>query len=600
MSKPRHPISYRPDIDGLRAISVLAVIFFHIDCVPGGFAGVDIFFVISGFLIGQIVLGEVSTGRFSLRVFYQRRIRRIVPALLVTILLSAVGALALYGPTERIAFAKSAIAALLFVSNLFFYETSGYFTPFATEVPLLHLWSLGVEEQFYLVFPLLAMVLWRIKPSILIPAIALVGILSLCSAEWTVRRNPEAAFYLPQNRAFELAIGVLLTRAGTMSHRLAEISGWVGIVLLALVFAAFKDSIPFPGLYAMLPCAGAALLIWSGSSGATTSRLLAATPLPYLGRISYPMYLAHWPLIVFGKIVTPADHQIVFGIGVLLGSAVIAAAVFHMIERPVRFGQPFVLWSFVGTGTLAAAAVAIGVVVTEKPSQQTDLTNLFLEGTCFLRPEQGPTAFASRCLPTRRPWALLLGDSHAAHFFNGLQPEVEKANFALGMLAGSACPPVLGYRIAERPFCESINNFALGVVQRQRPEVVILSAFWKPTNLEGLAATLRVLLRVPNVRIVVVGNTPVFEESVPAYLDRKSSLPIRVSDRSAADKAMAKLLDKFDPRVIYVPIHETTCPPTGCLLIDDQGASLYIDQGHLSARGSGWLAKVIAPHVSAE
>jgi peptidoglycan/LPS O-acetylase OafA/YrhL len=229
-------VTYRSDIDGLRAFSVLAVIAFHLNgLVPGGYVGVDVFFVISGFLIGRIVFDEIEAGTFSFASFYRRRARRIGPALVVTLLVAYPASVALTAPSETVAFAKSSLAALLSLANIYFYATSGYFSPNAFDVPLLHLWSLGIEEQFYFLFPLLAVMLSKYFPRALVTVFVLLGLCSLWSSQVALPVHPEASFYLPQNRAFELTIGVLLARVrGKPQLLAAQLSAALGAVLLAI------------------------------------------------------------------------------------------------------------------------------------------------------------------------------------------------------------------------------------------------------------------------------------------------------------------------------------------------------------------------------
>jgi peptidoglycan/LPS O-acetylase OafA/YrhL len=267
-------VTYRPDIDGLRALSVLAVVGFHLNgLVPGGYVGVDVFFVISGFLIGGMVFHEVDAGAFSFVNFYRRRIRRLAPALVVTLLGSYAACIVLLRPTETVDFARSAVAALLSLANVYFYATSGYFGPRAIDLPLLHLWSLGIEEQFYIVFPLMAVFLARYSPRALGPLLVVLGLLSLLLSQWGLSRNPEASFYLLHSRAFELTIGVLLAR---LNVKLTPVAAqWLSVSGAALLMAAmffYSERTRFPGLAALVPCLGTALIIWSGQKATVVNR----------------------------------------------------------------------------------------------------------------------------------------------------------------------------------------------------------------------------------------------------------------------------------------------------------------------------------------
>jgi hypothetical protein len=227
-----------------------------------------------------------------------------------------------------------------------------------------------------------------------------------------------------------------------------------------------------------------------------------------------------------------------------------------------------------------------------------DLKELYLKGTCFLDPDQDYRAFPlEKCFPDGRPVALLWGDSHAAHLYNGLKFELEKAGYSLAMLASSACPPLVGYVMKDRPLCKETNDFVLSLINSRKPDIVILSAFWKPFVMEQLAQTLKLIAQKP-VSVVVLGNTPVFEESPPVYLGRPERSPIRETDRSAAENALRDLLvSKQVENVKFISLHDAACPNRHCLLTDRLGFSYYLDEGHLTKEGSRWIAADIISRV---
>lgn len=592
--------SYRPDIDGLRAIAVLSVIGFHLSgAISGGFVGVDIFFVISGFLIGSHVFDEIEHRQFSFRSFYVRRIRRLLPALAVTLFGTCVTAWALMGKTEVAPVGRSALASLFSLANLYFYDTSGYFTAAATDVPLLHLWSLGIEEQFYLVFPLIAVVLARFAPQAVTSIFAAAAVLSLLGSQWMLRVSPDAAFYLPQYRAYELLVGVLLaTISFKPTPKLALIAAGAGIAAMAGAIIGFNSGTLFPGLAALLPCVGTALVIWAGGQPTVVSSGLSVPYMAWLGRISYPMYLVHWPLIVFGRIVMPAGTW-KFAAFILLVSVILAAVIHDLVEGNLRYSAPRRFWRFAAVALVSGVILPIGLIAAygAKPLE-TSLSSLYLEGSCFLRPDQGTDSFVSDCFPFRSPEVILLGDSHAADLYHGLKPELERTGYSLGMFTASACPPIVGYQVKESPHCEEVNRYALNIIKRRRPAMVILSAFWKPSNLSMLDGQLRSLTDIPGVSVVVIGNTPVFNESVPIYLDRHTSNPIGVSDRSKAETALREMLvDKTVPHVRYMSLRDFACPKD-CSLTDAGGRPYYFDEGHLTAVGSDWIAGYITPQIT--
>jgi peptidoglycan/LPS O-acetylase OafA/YrhL len=610
-------VTYRSDIDGLRAVSVLAVVAFHLNgFVPGGYVGVDVFFVISGFLIGSIVFGEIDRGTFSFGDFYKRRVRRLAPALVVTLLGSYAAAVALMAPLETTVFAKSSLAALFSAANIFFYATSGYFGPRALDLPLLHLWSLGIEEQFYIVFPVLAVVLSKYFPRALIPVLVILGLSSLLWSQMGLARHPEASFYLLQSRAFELTIGVLLARlTGKPALPAAQLLSVTGAALLSAALFLYSDSTRFPGLAALAPCLGTALIIWSGRAGTVLSRMLAVPPLVYLGKISYPLYLVHWPLIVFGRIVFPEASELPFALFVVTGSFLSAAAIYHLVERPIRSGaftlaKTSCLATAASISMIGAAAALLASGFEGRPWLRTaeathfvpqNVRELFRQRTCFLDPDQGPSDFAlEACLPAKRPEVILWGDSHAAHHFDGLKHELDAAGYSLGMFGASACPPIVGRQVDGRPFCKDINDFVLALVNSRKPDIVVLSAFWKPFVMDGLEKTVGLLAR-NDISVVVLGNTPIFEESVPTYLSRPLRGNIKVSDRSAAEIAMRSLLEKKKIKnVRYISLQPIACPSGRCALTDKSGHPYYFDEGHLTQEGSRWIAGRIISDMLAD
>jgi peptidoglycan/LPS O-acetylase OafA/YrhL len=297
-------LQYRADIDGLRAIAVGSVVLFHagVPGFAGGFVGVDIFFVISGFLITKIIRDSLQEDRFSLADFYDRRIRRIFPALFAVYLVTYVLGLILLMPGDLKALAKSLLSSAAFGANFHFYGNVGYFDAPAITKPLLHTWSLSVEEQFYVLWPLAMIALARfVKLRYWLPILLCSLVLSLAYAEWEVwRDNASAAFYMPHARAWELITGALLAIALprlAFGRRLCEAMVALGLVLIAASIALLSEDRDFPGLNAVFPCLGAALIIAAGARGPTAvSRLLSNKPMVFLGLISYSLYLWHWPL----------------------------------------------------------------------------------------------------------------------------------------------------------------------------------------------------------------------------------------------------------------------------------------------------------------
>lgn len=300
-------IQYRPDIDGLRCVAVLSVLAFHLSPtrLPGGFVGVDVFFVISGYLISAIVFSEIASSRFSVLGFYERRVRRIFPALFATLI--AVSALLSFFllPKEFVTYSKSVIAATTSSSNFFFWLHSGYFDS-PTSNPLLHTWSLAVEEQFYILFPIFLVIIRRFFPLRLKPAVVVLFFLSLAASEITLLRSPTAAFYMPHTRAWELLLGTIISLGyfprlrGVLLRNAVTI---LGMAMIAYSTLRFSSQTPFPGLPALVPCIGSALIIGAGESGSSlVGKVLSWRPVVFIGLISYSLYLWHWPIIVLNDL----------------------------------------------------------------------------------------------------------------------------------------------------------------------------------------------------------------------------------------------------------------------------------------------------------
>jgi peptidoglycan/LPS O-acetylase OafA/YrhL len=348
-------LKYRPDIDGLRCVAVLSVLAFHLspNRLPGGFVGVDVFFVISGYLISAIVFSEIAASRFSVIGFYERRIRRIFPALFATLIgVSAVLSFLLL-PAEFVTYAKSVVAATLSSSNFYFWQHSGYFDS-PTSNPLLHTWSLAVEEQFYILFPIFLVITRRFFPDRLKLAVVVLFFASLVSSEITLHYDAVTAFYMPYTRAWELLLGTIVSVGYFPRLRnavLRNAATILGIAMIGYSTLRFTPQTPFPGFYALIPCVGSALIIGAGEVGSSVvSKVLSLRPIVFVGLISYSLYLWHWPIIVLNDLgfsvnlsgVVPNKWALVLlsptgkkALEILLSFA-LATLSWRFVERPFR------------------------------------------------------------------------------------------------------------------------------------------------------------------------------------------------------------------------------------------------------------------------
>ena len=476
-------MNYRPDIDGLRTIAVVPVVLFHANVAgfSGGFVGVDIFFVISGFLITTIIHRELGEGQFSILRFYERRARRILPALFAVMVAGLIAGWFTLSPADYDKMGQSILSALLFVSNMWFWRNSGGYFHGATDyLPMLHTWSLAVEEQFYIFFPLLLMLLHRIGRRLLLPVIVLLVVGSLVIAIWATPRMPSASFYLLPTRIWELGIGSLLALGllpSTAPKLLREGVGALGFVAVLAPIFFYDRSTEFPGLTALPPVLGAAALIWAGTAGQVlASRLLALRPMVWIGLISYSLYLWHWPIMAFlrNRLFT-VELEPVWQVATVLASFAAGWISWRVIERPFRvparaggMGQGRI-FALSGAGMVVLGGLAAVSVFTQGVSQRFSAEqNRLVQSISRFQPAEdcfGQSARNLSCLfgaenaPVR--W-VLWGDSHAKSILPALDILAKRADIGLMFISAPSCPPLPGLmEFDPGPF------FARCIVQRQ-------------------------------------------------------------------------------------------------------------------------------------
>jgi peptidoglycan/LPS O-acetylase OafA/YrhL len=491
-------MEHRPDIDGLRAIAVLAVVFYHAELWPfsGGYVGVDVFFVISGYLITGIITREVNRGSFSLASFYERRIRRLFPALFAMLAFCVVAAHALFLTTEYREFGKSVISALLFSSNVFFWNLGlEYFETPAEVQPLLHTWSLATEEQFYLLFPVFLFVLSRIRiPWIWGVAAAL--IVSFSVGVWGVRNYPEAAYYLLPSRAWELMIGAALALYSGDPPRSVvgrSVICAMGLGLIGYAVIGFTDATTFPGYMAAVPCVGTALVIYTGTSGSAANRLLSWRPLVIVGLASYSLYLWHWPILVFGKYALLGSITPWHVAALLALSLAVSLVSWRYIEEPFRRKRLVKsregAFASAAAGTFVLGVVGLGVANTSGrvPDQLEILTRVETHQHQY-RDCHNPTVAQIRggevCVLGVRdtdPRVALWGDSHAEHHIEAVALAAEREDMSVMVLTAGGCAPLVGVEMARGGGdCRERARASADLIHRTESiDTVILSAYWK-------------------------------------------------------------------------------------------------------------------------
>ncbi len=631
----------------------MAVLLFHggFARFSGGYVGVDIFFVISGYLITHLILKEIDAETFSIARFYERRIRRIFPALFFTIALSVVGGALLLVPGSLKEMARSAIAVTLFVSNMLFWKESGYFDAPAAHKPLLHTWSLAVEEQFYILFPLLLMAIRRYGRSRFTLWLCLGFAGSLALGVYGVFHTPVAAFYLAPLRAWELILGAIVA-CGALPASI----GWgprnacacAGLMLVLYSVLGFDANTPFPGLAALVPTVGAALLVYAGTTGDTiVNRMLGTRPLVFVGLISYSLYLVHWPLIVFAKDFLIRDMSQRVSMALLLVAGGVAVLSWWFVERPFRSMTMRRSRIFAVALVVMMMSVSGEVFVETRwaASQRLDAGTADQSATTIgwrdpaacntLRPGND----TGRCALGRsgQPTFLLWGDSHAKAFVPALGP-VAFDHHAAGTVAfQNGCPPLLGIEVtwqkvtSDWASCATFNDDVLRYLARTpRVRTIVLASRWalfadgRPYKSEadsgvrlssadadesadvgnaelfrlGLNRTVQTLLNLDR-RVVLIGPVPEVGYEVP------QALFIAQRTGRNVEAIIAPTREEFDTRqriprsvlntfrgVKDVEIIEPTdilCVASKCK-VTEAGRPLYQDSNHLSTYGSQHLS----------
>lgn len=617
--------TYRPEVDGLRAIAVLAVVAYHLEVAPvsGGFVGVDVFFVISGYLITSLVTRELATKRFSVLAFYDRRMRRILPALLLVIFASLVAGWVLLLPVDFRSLGYQAASAATGVSNVYFLHNTSYFDPAAGTLPLLHTWTLGVEEQFYLFWPLVALLIWRLSAGSRRATVAFLAVVILLSFGWaayTVGVNAKIAFYMLPGRAWELALGALLAFAPALPRRwLGEGAVAVGLALIAVSVFTLDDDSAFPGLNAVPPCLGAALIVWPSRLRSVAARALGVAPAAFGGRISYSMYLWHWPLLVFFRVYANGAAPTAVEAAVLFAATLVLSVLsWWLVEQPFRRrrGKEAVT---VGVGVAAMAAVAgLGLLVVAGagfPSRlppEGQVYASYMNGggadharegivNCFTSTRQdGDGRWTNPCLRLApdRPNVLVIGDSHSGRFSLALTEDFPDVQFFA--LRKSGCRPVLhpSGRAGDPDVaqCRELMPRAFeDIIPATHFDAIILVARWSmgPTEVPQLPATVNYLAQYAD-RVIVFGQTLEYQTDLPAIL-MEGLLPRRQQPIGALMKyhMMKRLDDQMradlaDTPAEYYSVLDAICPggKLHCITVTPSGAPSARDDSHLTYEGA--------------
>jgi peptidoglycan/LPS O-acetylase OafA/YrhL len=586
-------------------------VLFHagVEQLSGGFVGVDIFFVISGFLITSIIAGEIAEGRFSLARFYARRVARIMPALMVMLAIClAVGSLILF-PTALRSLGESTAAAALFVPNLYFWVKADYFSTNADLQAMLHTWSLGVEEQYYIFYPFLLVLLSRFgrRATIWGVSLAVLSSFAFCLALVLMEKHRGAFYFLP-SRAWELGLGALVAlkahpRIASPALRNAAAVAGFGCILLSLFVVSSSKGFPAPG--ALLPCLGAALLIAYGET-AVTAKLLGLAPMLWTGRVSYSLYLWHWPVIFFyrwvhGATLTPWDSALLVAI-----SLAAAFASYFLVERPFLRGLRHAAPRRTLPGGLAAAlcTLVLGMTVSANAREMRhydpriqhilsfdDYTSTeayryqFRTGQCFIDNSTGGARIDPKCLTLSddKPNLVIAGDSLAAHVWRAFALRFPERHVIQATAA--TCRPTLE-PVGART-CRAVVNEVLGpMAESGKVEAIVLAGNWTDADMPKLERTIR-LLRGRNIRVTVLGPTLQYDGQYPDMLARAilrkdfSMLTEgRVAERKQMSGRMAALVRGAGGT--FVSVQDLECPDGECRLTAGNGAPVNFDCCHLT------------------
>lgn len=581
---------YRSDIDGLRFLAIIPVVLYHAE-IPGfsgGFVGVDVFFVISGYLITKIILNELQLGEFSIIRFYERRIRRIFPALFSVIAFVCIFSPAALLPSDLRKLPYEIIGALAFIANIVFWKQSGYFEAATEEKPLLHTWSLGVEEQFYIFAPLILWVFVIYARKLLLPVIFGATITSLMLCVVFTPISPTSAFYLLPFRAWELLVGSFIAASAlTSSHRLPshlrEGIALIGMALLLYATFTYDASTPFPGYVATVPVIGSALIIIYGQ-GSLVGRILSIRPLVFIGLISYSLYLWHWPLIVFFE-----DWNLLESLNgrlfVVIVSVFFAFISWKFIETPFRNTSNWPgprIFKFTAASSAIIVFVTFGLYLTNGwPSRFSPEIVAFDASRDDISPERErchTKSVKDLCrLGTKNgeePSTILWADSHGVEIAAALA----EAGLPLIQATSSSCPPAIGLHVNNRPKCHSHNKEVLSYIMSNNIENVILTSYYvgndHPDFWRGMKETI-LTLKSAKKNVIVIGPAPSFGVNIPSYLSKGNREPMPYKNispdfyKNIENAPIVSLIDKFCSEGVCSTIVENSS-----ILFDDNHISM--------------------------
>ena len=620
-SDPKARMLYRKEIDGLRALAVLPVILFHagIPAFGGGFVGVDVFFVISGYLITSIILAEKQEGTFTLSGFYERRARRILPALFAVMAICVAVAWFYFLPDQMKTFGQGISASAAFSANIYSYlKGDDYFGLQSEANPILHLWSLALEEQYYLIFPLAVMAGWQFGRRALLAFVAVVALISLAAAHWGSTRFPVATFYLLPARAWELLAGSLI--AFLLAERcelpstpaLRESLGLAGLALIVVAVFTFDRSTPFPSLYALVPTIGAVLIILFASQGTIAGKLLGSRLPVGIGLISFSAYLWHQPLFAFYRLLATHEPEKTTLLGLSLASLVLAYLTWRFVEKPFRVKGRFSRKAVLSTSAAVSVAfVLFGVAghynsgfPSRDPLFSRLASNFGLSLSC-----NGNFSINATCATSNRPKVAIYGNSYAMHLVEGFRAAFPDASFV--QITQDSCAPHAGDQRhrAGKLSCPDFHASAMATIL-ETPSirtVVISATFGDLVHRANAAAFEETVAKLVNhgKSVVIVGPTPSTNVDFAQCLlrsARRGKLGGCDFERSQVSPVHFRVVDQLREIAqshggAFHDLTDIICNGIHCRTsIDD--IIVYRDSGHLSREGSRLVFGMLGPELA--
>jgi peptidoglycan/LPS O-acetylase OafA/YrhL len=622
-------MQHRSDIDGLRAVAVLGVLIFHFgfETLSGGFVGVDVFFVISGYLITSIIITEHKESSFSYLKFYEKRIRRLFPALFATSFFTLITGYFLFMPDEFKEFGQSLVAVVTYLSNFFFWLKSDYFAGPSELKPLLHTWSLAVEEQYYLIFPTLALLCLKRGLTFFLAVVIVLIFVSFGASILLINKHPSAAFFISPFRFWELLAGSLISILVNKGFFLPKLLNWIapyiGLTLILISFFVLNEFSIFPGWVALLPVIGSVLIVWSQPSDGIFNTLMTTRFMSFTGKISYSLYLWHWPIIVFYGYWIIREFELIEKVAMILVTYIIAWLSWRFIETPFRlkrkigFAPIKTYFSAIITSVILAL---LGLFL----HYQDGMHSRFLEegavvkstesinksNKCFMSTDENYHGWGFEdCriqINDNAKYTLLWGDSHANHLWKGLKANSKMLNENFILYSSAGCPPIFDVEVNGRPNCRSNNTNVRNILKDNNIQKVILASSWSyaqkagDVDLARLSATIKEI-RSAKLKIVIINQVPIYSLNNPQFLAKRLSQRNSPMDdywmKPIGGKQVSEEIRKIvEGTPIFSPMN-VFCDEGLCKIYSN-GRLMVTDMAHLSKDGSVFLTTKLIQYLN--